>query len=179
MVTIEWDDGLLPLPQSKQNELNEHVFPAQPGPKLQLRPAKIAQFHMVALTEAISTRRGRISGTTGEIAYDSATIRVSDFRSGTEVVYKTPSSGRGHDGGDEGLALAFVRAVGRVKRGEMGAEEAQKSILKCTVEELLRSHLAVFWVVESRIGGTALRWQEWWAREVEMRLREMGVKGRV
>jgi hypothetical protein len=140
------------------------------------RAAKTAQFHMVALTEAIGTRRGRISGITGEIAYDSATIRVTDFRSGDETVYTTPQTSDGHSGGDEGLALDFVRAVGRVKSGEMDADEAQGAILGCSVEELLRSHAAVFLAEDARRGGVSLDWGKWWHTEVERRLRDMGVQ---
>ncbi|KAK1150023.1 hypothetical protein N8T08_003581 [Aspergillus melleus] len=184
MVTIEWKDELLPFPQSQKNGSNgssrsskQQFYAGNLGTEPQYRPAKIAQFHMVALTDAISRRRGRISGTTGEIVYDAATIRVSDFRSGSEVAYNIPSAKGGHDGGDDGLALSFVRAVAKVKRGEMGVSEAQRTFLNCTVEELLRSHLAVFWVEEARIGGTALKWQEWWARVVETKLKGMGLTG--
>ncbi|PLB45706.1 NAD(P)-binding protein [Aspergillus steynii IBT 23096] len=182
MVTIEWEDELLPFPQKQKSGskrssllLKQQCYTGNLGTEPQYRPAKIAQFHMVALTDAISRRRGRISGTTGEIVYDAATIRVSDFCSGSEVVYNIPSAKGGHDGGDDGLALSFVRAVAKVKRGDMGVSEAQRTFLNCTVEELLRSHLAVFWVEEARIGGTALKWEEWWAREVETKLKGMGL----
>lgn len=173
MVTIEWEGESLPSPQKQINGFKQSSLSLKEQP--QYRPAKIAQFHMVALTDAISRRRGRISGTKGEIVYDAATIRVSDFASGSEVVYNIPSTKGGHDGGDDGLALSFVRAVAKVKRGDMGVSEAQRSFLNCTVEELLRSHLAVFWVEEARMGGTALKWQEWWAREVETKLKGMGL----
>ncbi|GIJ91259.1 hypothetical protein Asppvi_010224 [Aspergillus pseudoviridinutans] len=171
MVTIEWDDD--PLPPSRGQTKGPSTG-GNPDARPESRFAKIAHFHLVALTEAISTRRGRISGTTGEIVYDSDTIRVNDFRSGSEVVYNTPSVGH-HGGGDDGLALSFVRAVSKVKRGEMSSKEAQSTFLKSSVEELLRSHLAVFWIEDSRKGGTALKWQDWWAREVGIKLKERGL----
>ncbi|XRM46718.1 hypothetical protein ABZX51_009747 [Aspergillus tubingensis] len=163
MVTIEWEDELLPFPQKLKSESKQS--------SLSLKQ----QSYTGNLGTEPYRRRGRISGTTGEIVYDAATIRVSDFCSGSEVVYNMPSVKGGHDGGDDGLALSFVRAVAKVKSGDMGVSEAQRTFLTCTVEELLRSHLAVFWVEEARIGGTALRWQEWWAREVETKLKGMGL----
>ncbi|KAA8650147.1 uncharacterized protein ATNIH1004_002828 [Aspergillus tanneri] len=166
MITIEWEDELLPLPQCQKNRPNRSSLSSKQqlcagnlGTEPRYRPAKVVQFLMVAVADAISKRFGRISGTTGEIVYDAATIRVNDFHSGSEVVYNIPTTKRCHHGGDDGLALSFVRVVAKVKRGEMGVLEAQRTFLNCTVEELLRSHLAVFWVEEARIGGTTVKWQ--------------------
>jgi hypothetical protein len=43
--------------------------------------------------------------------------------------------------------------VGKVKSGKMCAEEAQKTLLGCTAEELLRNHAAVFGQRTSRGKG--------------------------
>lgn len=180
IVIMEWDDDPLPSSPYSQNggptAQPVTLAQAQSGHTLNPRAAKIAHFHMVALTDAIGARRGRISGSTGEIAYDSSTIRVTDFRSGEQTVYDTPQTSDGHCGGDQGLALGFVRAVGRVKSGEMGAEEAQSAFLGCTVEELIRSHAAVFLAEDARMEGAVIGWDNWWRKEVERRLRDMGVK---
>lgn len=90
-------------------------------------------------------------------------------------MHKIPYTGLHHDGGDDGLALSFVRAVAKAKSGEMSPLEAQREFLKCTVEELPRSHLAVFWMDESRLSGTVLSWQELWKRKVETKLKRAGL----
>lgn len=183
MVTIEWDDDCISS-ANISTVSDEHRLPSpeeatdKDKALVRYRPGKMAQFHLVALTDVISRRRGRISGTKGEVSYDAATIRVNDFKSGTETVFNVPSSKHGHDGGDDGLALSFVRGIAEVKRGKMSASDAQEKYLKSTVEELLRSHLAVFWIEEARMGETSLKWQEWWSRVVESKLQGMGLSSK-
>jgi hypothetical protein len=57
LVTLEWDDD--PLPPS--------LYDRSETTSAQRRIAKVAQFHMVALTDEVGGRRGRILGTAGEI----------------------------------------------------------------------------------------------------------------
>ncbi|KAK7428245.1 hypothetical protein QQZ08_005311 [Neonectria magnoliae] len=49
------------------------------GKRLPDREPKTTVFHMAAFTEAQSKRRGKISGTHGEIQYDGNEIRVYSF----------------------------------------------------------------------------------------------------
>ncbi|OJD39722.1 streptomycin biosynthesis protein [Diplodia corticola] len=132
--------------------------------------AKTAQFHMVAFTEKICERRGRIYGTKGEIEYDSATIRVHDFASDRTEIFTPEQRGGGHGGGDDGLATQFVQAVGAVKDGRMGVVEAQKKFIGCTLEEVVQSHAMVFAAEEARRHRAVVDWPSWWQKQVEERL---------
>lgn len=119
-VTITWDDD--PLIKDGQ-------------PDLKGRGAKTAQFHMVAFTEKICERRGRIYGTRGEIEYDSATIKVHNFSTGYTKEYRPHLAGGGHGGGDEGLARQFLIAADAVDNQGMSAAEAQRKFLGCDIDE--------------------------------------------
>ncbi|KAK6441440.1 hypothetical protein LTR95_002321 [Oleoguttula sp. CCFEE 5521] len=125
--------------------------------------AKTANFHMIAQSLAQCERRGRIYGTTGEISYD-----MHDFTSDSTQVYnpEVPANSH-HGGGDDGLTQQFVKAVRAVKAGEMSVEEAQVEFLGCTVEEVVRSHAAVFAAEEARRERKVVDWQEWWRKNVE------------
>ncbi|KAF2687547.1 NAD(P)-binding protein [Lentithecium fluviatile CBS 122367] len=156
-VTITWDDDPLP------SELN--------GDPLKGRGAKTAQFHMVAFTEKICERRGRIYGTAGEIEYDSATIKVHDFGTGYTKVHRPHLAGGGHGGGDEGLARQFLMAVNAVDEMGMGVKEAQREFLGCDLDEAFRSHAMVFAAEEARREGRVVDWREWWEERVEGQLK--------
>ncbi|GME64768.1 streptomycin biosynthesis protein [Neofusicoccum parvum] len=132
--------------------------------------AKTAQFHMVAFTEKICERRGRIYGTKGEIEYDSATIKLHDFATGHTETFYPEQPGGGHGGGDDGLATQFVQAVGAVKDGRMGVEEAQKRFIGCTLEEVVQSHAMVFAAEDARNQRAVVDWPSWWQKNVEERL---------
>lgn len=132
--------------------------------------AKTAQFHMVAFTEKICERRGRIYGTKGEIEYDSATIQVHDFATDRTETFYPEQRGGGHGGGDDGLATQFVQAVGAVKDGRMGVEEAQQKFIGCTLEEVLQSHAMVFAAEDARKQRAVVDWHSWWQKNVEERL---------
>lgn len=134
--------------------------------------AKTAQFHMVAFTEKICERRGRIYGTEGEIEYDSATIKVHDFATDSTETFYPELRGGGHGGGDDGLATQFVQAVGAVKDGRMGVEEAQKRFIGCTLEEVIQSHAMVFAAEEARKKRTVVDWPSWWQKNVEEQLQQ-------
>lgn len=161
-VTLTWEDD--PLPHG-----------SAPSTKLHGRRAKTAVFHMIAFTERICERRGRIYGTKGEIEYDSTSIRVHDFASGRTVTHRAPPRGGGHGGGDEGLATQFVLAVDAVKNGGASPDEAQRRFLGCSVEEVLRSHAMVFAAEEARRERKVVDWATWWKREVEGRAKREGV----
>lgn len=156
-VTITWDDDPLDMDEDGR-------------PVLKGRGAKTAQFHMVAFTEKICERRGRIYGTKGEIEYDSTTIKVHDFGTGETRVYKPHIAPGGHGGGDQGLARQFLMAVEAVDAGRMKASDAQREFLGCDVEEAFRSHAMVFAAEEARTGRRVVDWKEWWAEEVESQL---------
>ncbi|OJZ82521.1 hypothetical protein ASPFODRAFT_63724 [Aspergillus luchuensis CBS 106.47] len=101
---------------------------------------KLPSFHMVVLTDAISRHHGHKSGSTRKIVYGAVTIHMSDFSSGFRVVYNMPCTKGGHDGDNNSLALSLVRAVAKVKRGDMSISEAQRTFLNCTVQEFLRKN---------------------------------------
>jgi hypothetical protein len=129
---------------------------------------KTAIFHMVAPTEKICERRGRIYGTQGEITYDENLVSVYDFRTGkTSVYHADDAQGGGHGGGDDSLAKHFCSAVGAVVTGESGVAEAQRQWLGCDLEEVVRSHVAVFAAERARTSRTVVNWSEFWEKEVE------------
>ncbi|KAK7537658.1 oxidoreductase family protein [Phyllosticta citricarpa] len=139
--------------------------------------AKTAQFHMVAFTEKICERRGRIYGTEGEIEYDSTTIKVHNFATGKTVTHHPELRGGGHGGGDDGLATQFVQAVAAVKDGRLEAEAAQRSFIGCTLEEVLQSHAMVFAAEEARKQKKVVDWPSWWQENVEARLGKKAANG--
>jgi len=130
------------------------------------RFAKTATFHMIAQTEAQCERRGRIYGTEGEISYDSHTIRVFNFATGATQTLHPPQRGGGHGGGDDGLAIQFIKAVDAVKNGGMQVEEAQKTHVGCTLEEVVRSHAVVFAAEEARVQEKVVQWKPWWEEQL-------------
>ncbi|KAK8252462.1 streptomycin biosynthesis protein StrI [Phyllosticta capitalensis] len=139
--------------------------------------AKTAQFHMVAFTEKICERRGRIYGTEGEIEYDSATIQVHNFATDKTGTHYPELRGGGHGGGDDGLATQFVQAVAAVKDGRLGVEAAQRSFIGCTLEEVLQSHAMVFAAEEARKEKKVVDWPSWWQENVEAKLRKKASNG--
>jgi len=167
-VTITWDDDPLPASNSDTSEPGKG---AEVG-GLNGRGAKTALFHMTAPTEKICERRGHVYGTTGEITYDSTTISVYSFTTGETKTYKpgTETMGGGHGGGDDGLAVQFCKAVSSVSGGEMDAVEAQRKWLGCSIEEVVRSHVAVFGAEMARKEKKVLEWKDFWREEVEGRL---------
>lgn len=134
--------------------------------------AKTASFHMIAQTLAQCDRRGRIYGTKGEIHYDSHKITLHDFLNDTTRTFspEVPKNSH-HGGGDDGLTQQFVKAVAAVKDGQMSVQEAQVEFLGVTLEEVIRSHAAVFAAEEARRQERVVSWGEWWDRNVEPELR--------
>lgn len=159
VVTMTWENDPLP-PDAKDMEK-----------ALRYRAAKTAVFHMVANTTRICQRYSHIYGSDGQIYADSSTITVEDFASGTSKVYRPHLAGGGHGGGDDGLARQFILAIDRVKNGSMAVEEAQVEYLGCTLEEIIRSHAMVFCAEDARRGKRVVDFPEWWAAEVEGKLR--------
>jgi hypothetical protein len=130
---------------------------------------------MVAFTEKVCERRGYMYGTEGEIRYDSNNIRVTDFKTGYTKVHHVPAPpDSGHGGGDDELALNMIRAVIAVQGGET-VDEAQWNHLGCTLEEMVRSHAAVFAAEEARTQNKVVDWAEYWGREVDARLKDLGL----
>ncbi|OCK80058.1 streptomycin biosynthesis protein StrI [Lepidopterella palustris CBS 459.81] len=158
-VTITWDDDPLPSGDGGKSSLKG-------------RGAKTAQFHMVAFTEKICERRGRIYGTKGEIEYDSSKIKVHDFRTGYTKTHHPHQTGGGHGGGDEGLARQFVMAVDAVNHQGMSAADAQRKYLGCDLEEAFRSHAMVFAAEDARKQRKVIDWKQWWSDQVERHLHQ-------
>lgn len=129
--------------------------------------AKTASFHMIAQTFAQCERRGRIYGTSGEISYDSKSITVYDFEDDTTKTYnpEVPKNSH-HGGGDEGLTQQFIKAIVASMDGKMDVDAAQVEYLGCTMEEIIRSHAAVFAAEEARRERKIVDWAEWWERNV-------------
>ena len=157
IVTLTWDDD--------SRSVSGKEFPDR-GPKT-------AVFHMVAFTEAQCERRGKISGTHGEIQYDSKEIRVYTFdqfrHPEAAKVYTPPKAGGGHGGGDGGLMNGFSKAVEAVINGELLVEQAQARYVGCTLKEAFMSHAMVFAAEEARLGRKVVDWQDWSAK-LEQRL---------
>lgn len=156
-VTITWEDDPL---QNDDDGL----------PILKRRGAKTAQFHMVAFTEKICERRGRIYGTRGEIEYDSYTIKVHDFATEQTKVYTPHQAPGGHGGGDQGLARQFLMAVDAVDSKRMTAADAQREFLGCDLEEAFRSHAMVFAAEDARTKRQVVDWKKWWTEQVETQM---------
>jgi len=160
IVTMSWDDD----PQPAVSGTNEE----KPRTSFQGRTAKTAIFHQIAYTQAQCERRGHIYGTKGEITYDSTTISVYDFGTGETTTHQPKIDYQsGHGGGDNGLARQFVEAVGKVKMDGWSALKAQKQFLGCTLDELVRSHVAVWVAEEARVNGSVVKWQRFWEEKVE------------
>lgn len=151
VVTMSWDDDFLPSQTGSGYLVTEG------------RGAKTATLTMIAFSEKICERFTKIYGTQGELQADSTTIKVHDFRTGATKVWRPEiDMFSGHGGGDLGLAKAFVDAIDRVKNGGWDVEKAQKEIIKVTPEEVLRSHAAVFWAEDARLGKKVIEWEDWW-----------------
>lgn len=170
VVTITWDDD--PLPPSSSTE-SEGMSPM--ADKLGSRGAKQATFHMVAQTKRQCERFTRIYGVNGEIYADSYTITVEDFNTGKTTTHTPHMESKGHGGGDLGLARQFVEAIDLVKnKREDGwtTDKAQKEVIRCTLDEVIRSHAMVFCAEEAKREKKIVDWAEWWASEVEGKLGE-------
>lgn len=148
-VTLEWDD-------SEQGT------------------SKTASFHMIAQTLAQCERRGRIYGNSGEIAYDSKSITVHDFENDTTRTYnpEVPKNSH-HGGGDDGLTQQYIRAIVACTNSEMDVDAAQVEHLGCTMEEVIRSHAAVFAAEEARKERKVVNWAEWWKKNIDSSAVEM------
>jgi len=148
VVTITWDDDA-----------------SSPG-----KLAKRAVFHMTAHTQRICDRYSKIYGTDGEIAADSRTISVTRFDTQSVQTFTPTIEDTGHGGGDIGLTRQFVTAVDKVKNEGWAVDTAQKEIIGCTLDEVLRSHAMVFAAEEARSRGATVEWSQWWDKEVNAAL---------
>ncbi|CZR55630.1 related to dehydrogenases and related proteins [Phialocephala subalpina] len=160
VVTLTWEDD----PFSGVNAPGEAKNAASGATTgdvggLNGRGTKTAIFHMIAPTEKICERRGRVYGTTGEITYDSKTISVHSFATGKSVSYTPGVAGEGHGGGDESMAEKFCQSVQAVNAGQMAVKVAQRHFLGCDIDEIVRSHLVVFAAEIARKGRVVVDWQ--------------------
>jgi len=137
------------------------------------RGAKTATFHMVAQTRKVCERYTNLYGVEGEIYADSSTITVHDFRSGQTTTHRPRLESLGHGGGDAGLARQFILAVDKVKNHGWGTDRAQRDLVGCTLEEVIRSHAMVFCAEEARKGGRVISWNDWWASKIQDKLGEV------
>ena len=157
IVTLAWDDDSRSVSGKKNSD----------------RGPKTAVFHMSAFTEAQCERRGKISGTHGEIQYDSKEIRVYNFDKFLQPeavkVFTPPKAAGGHGGGDGGLMNGFSKAVEAVINNDLSVEQAQATYVGCTLKEAFMSHAMVFAAEEARLGRIIVDWQDWWAK-LEQRL---------
>jgi len=162
-VTITWDED--PLPSAPSTLPGS--APSPTADPMGGRGAKSATFHMVAHTKKICDRYTNIYGVDGEMYADSRTITIEDFRTGKTTTHTPRMESEGHGGGDVGLARQFVLAVDKVKNHGWDADKAQREVIGCTVEEVIRSHAIVFCAEEARTGKKVLDWKEWWAGKVK------------
>jgi len=158
IVTISWED--------------DAVEETTPGSKRPLpgRTSKTAVFHMVAHTKKICDRYTRLYGVDGEIFADSKTITVENFQTGETRVFYPCSVDQNHGGGDIGLTYQFILAIDKVKNHGWSTERAQRELIGCTLEEVVRSHAMVFCAEEARRGKKVIKWSDWWKAEVEAEL---------
>ncbi|KAK3337343.1 hypothetical protein B0T19DRAFT_447928 [Cercophora scortea] len=162
VVTMTWDEDPLPGAASTAT--------ATGGDRLGGRGAKTATFHMVAQTRKICERYTNLYGVDGEIFADSTTIEVHDFRTGETTTHHPRRESVGHGGGDQGLTRQFVLAVDKVKNHGWTTDRAQRELIGCTLEEVIRSHAMVFCAEEARRGKKVVDWKDWWANQVEGKL---------
>ena len=117
---------------------------------------------------SLSERRGKISGTYGEIQYDSKEIRVYKFdkflQPEAAKIFTPPKAAGGHGGGDGGLMNGFSTAVEAVINGELSVEQAQANYLGYTLKKAFMSHAMFFSAEEARLGRKFVDWQDWWAK---------------
>lgn len=104
-------------------------------------------FTMSAFTP-MGQRRTQLLGTHGFVDGDGHTLRVVDFRDGSETVIDTltgsgASQDDGHGGGDEELTAAFLAAVAT----------GDRSLLLSSGEESLATHRVVWAAEEARTTG--------------------------
>ncbi|KAI0171954.1 NAD(P)-binding protein [Hypoxylon sp. FL1284] len=161
VVTMRWDED--PLPSDPTNSA------ASTDPlsnSVGARGAKQATFHMVAQTKRQCVRFTYVYGTTGEIYADSRTIEVEDFRAGTRRAYHPKLESLGHGGGDHGITRQFVLAVDRVKNHGCDAPRAQRELVGCGLEDIVRSHAVVFAAEHARVGKEVVDWRAWWDEHV-------------
>jgi predicted dehydrogenase len=163
IVTVTWDED--PLPSPHDSSSTDGTSDPMRG-----RGAKTATFHMVAQTRQICDRYTHIYGVDGEIYADSHTIAVTDFRSGGVSGQTTTHQPRmeslGHGGGDVGLVRQFILAVDKVKNHGWDADRAQRELIGCTLEEVIRSHAMVFCAEEARREKKVVDWKKWWEQKV-------------
>ncbi|KAJ3045350.1 hypothetical protein HDV00_010220 [Rhizophlyctis rosea] len=102
---------------------------------------RTASFTMVAFSELICERQTRFHGTRGELVGDSHTIQHFDFTTGQKRVINpgdeiegVHGSSGGHGGGDYGLMTKFLAAI----------KANDQTLLGCTPQEALQSHILVF-----------------------------------
>ncbi|KAK5261096.1 hypothetical protein LTR40_002893 [Exophiala xenobiotica] len=109
--------------------------------------------------------RGWIYGTLGEIHYDSHKFTVHTFSDNRTIVHDIPKQApeveKSHGGGDWGLAGAFVQAVQNVEDGSMNVAQAQRELVGCDLEEIIRSHAVVFAAEKARREKTVIHWADW------------------
>ncbi|KAI0144647.1 streptomycin biosynthesis protein StrI [Xylariaceae sp. FL1272] len=121
-----------------------------------------------SVSKAQCQRRGKISGTHGEIQYNSREIRVFRYDRVGEPeavqICTPPKATSSHDGGDGGLMNNFCRAVEAVVNGKLSVEQAQEKYVGCRLREAFMSHAMVFAAEEARLGRKVLDWQDWWAK---------------
>ncbi|KAK4165853.1 hypothetical protein QBC43DRAFT_30093 [Cladorrhinum sp. PSN259] len=149
VVTMSWDED----PDSTQG-----------------RGAKTATFHMVAQTQRVCERYTNIYGVDGEIYADSKTIKVQDFNTGQTTHHQPRMESVGHGGGDAGLTRQFVLAVDKVKNHGWSTDRAQRELIGCTLDEVIRSHAMVFCAEVARREKKVVDWSTWWSAEVESKM---------
>jgi predicted dehydrogenase len=167
IVTVTWDEDPLPAGGHPTDTGAAASSSSPTADALAGRGAKTATFHMVAQTKKICDRYTHVYGVDGELYADSQTITIEDFRTGETRVERPRLESLGHGGGDVGLARQFVLAVDKVKNHGWEAERAQREVVGCTLEEVIRSHAMVFCAEEARRGKKVVEWKEWWAEKVK------------
>jgi hypothetical protein len=156
VVTISWDDVNVPShPSDAINGSGGMEQRAVPPPG---RGSKTATFHMVAQTKKICERYTHLYGVDGEIFADSKAITVEDFRTGETTVHHPGIESLGHGGGDLGLTRQFVLAVDKVKNHGWSTERAQRELIGCTLDEVIRSHAMVFCAETARREERVVDW---------------------
>ncbi|KAK4177685.1 putative oxidoreductase [Triangularia setosa] len=174
IVTITWDEDPKPshLPgHGGSSGTTAHAAPL--ADNLHGRGSKLATFHMVAQTKQVCERYTHLYGVDGEIFADSKIINVHNFNTGQTTTYNTHVESLGHGGGDVGLTRQFIMAVDMVKNHGWSTDRAQKELIGCTLDEVIRSHAMVFCAEKARKEKKVVDWAEWWSKEVKSRLEQV------
>ncbi|KAI9203113.1 streptomycin biosynthesis protein StrI [Polychytrium aggregatum] len=127
------------------NDVNDHQVV-----NIEFEGGVSVSFTMVATTQLLCQRLTRIHGSLGEITGDMNIFDLFSFQDRQNQTHHPSTTLGGHGGGDDGLFHAFVEAL----------EKNDQSVLGCTPNDILTSHLLVFAAESARLSRTVVDFNE-------------------